>query len=356
MGLSTNKQLKWWGISAVVLIAVFWILGGALLPYIAGAAIAYFLDPIADRLEKVGFSRIWATVVICTITATIFILGMLIVLPLLIDQTVELARSAPELVANFQAFLSERFPQIFVEDSMLRKGLISLQNVLKDQGLLLINGVLNSSLAVVDFIILLVVTPVVSFYLLLDWDRLTAKVDSWLPREHLVTIRRLASEIDSVLAGFVRGQLTVSAILGSFYAISLVLVGLQFGAVIGLVAGLISFIPFVGSIIGGGLSLGVALFQFWNDPIWIGVVASIFLVGQFVEGNFLTPKLVGGSVGLHPVWLMFSLSAFGSLLGFVGLLIAVPVSASIGVLGRFLMDHYMDGPLYRGPKEPPEEE
>jgi len=355
MGLSTRKQLKWWGITAIFVIAVFWVLGGALLPYIAGAAIAYFLDPVADKLEKIGFSRLWATIVICTITALFALLAILIVLPLLIDQFVGLAKAAPTLVAQFQTFMGERFPSFFVEGSMLRNGLLSLQNMLKDQGLVLVNGVLNSSLAVFDFLILLVVTPVVSFYLLLDWDRLVAKIDSWLPREHLQTIRILARDIDKVLAGFVRGQLTVSTILGSFYAISLLLVGLQFGAVIGLLAGLISFIPFVGSIVGGGLSIGVALFQFWNDPIWIGMVAGIFVVGQFVEGNFLTPKLVGGSVGLHPVWLMFALSAFGALLGFVGLLIAVPVSASIGVLGRFLMEQYMEGPLFKGPK-PPEEE
>ncbi len=355
MGLSTKKQLKWWGISALVLIGIFWVLGGALLPYIAAAAISYFLDPVADRLEKMGFTRIWATVVICIVTATVFILALLLIFPLLIDQVVGLARSAPEFVARFQTYLSDTFPQFFVEDSMIRKGLLSLQNLLKDQGLVVVNGVLNSSLAIVDFVILLVVTPVVSFYLLLDWDRLVAKIDSWLPREHLTTIRGLASDIDKVLAGFVRGQLTVSTILGSFYAIALLLVGLEFGAVIGLIAGIISFIPFVGSIIGGGLSIGIALFQFWDDPIWIAVVAGIFVTGQFVEGNFLTPKLVGGSVGLHPVWLMFSLSAFGALLGFVGLLIAVPVSASIGVLGRFLMDQYKDGPLYKGPPIEPDE-
>ncbi len=355
MGLSTKKQLKWWGISAVVLVALFWILGGALLPYISGAAIAYFLDPLADRLEKMGLSRLWATVVICTLTAMLALLAVLLVLPLLIDQLVGLTKAAPALVAQFQTWLGERFPQMFVEDSMLRRGLLSLQNLLKDQSLVLVNGVLNSSLAVFDFIILLVITPVVSFYLLLDWDRLVAKIDTWLPREHLGTIRGLARDIDRVLAGFVRGQITVSSILGSFYAISLVLIGLQFGAVIGLVAGLISFIPFVGSIIGGGLSIGVALFQFWDDPIWIGAVVAVFAVGQFVEGNILSPKLVGGSVGLHPVWLMFSLSAFGSLLGFVGLLIAVPVSASIGVVGRFLMEQYMDGPLYKGPQKPEDE-
>ncbi|MBL1436169.1 MAG: AI-2E family transporter [Rhodobacteraceae bacterium] len=355
MGLSTNKQLKWWGISAIMLVLVFWVLGGAFLPYIAAAAIAYFLDPVADRLEKIGLSRLWATIVISTITAMLVFLAVLLVLPLLIDQLMGLAKAAPDLVAQFQKWLGERFPQLFVEDSMLRRGLLSLQNLLKDQSLMLVNGVLNSSLAVFDFLILLVITPVVSFYLLLDWDKLVAKIDSWLPREHLETIRGLASNIDRVLAGFVRGQITVSAILGSFYAISLVLIGLQFGAVIGLVAGLISFIPFVGSIIGGSLSIGVAVFQFWDDPIWIGVVAAIFIIGQFFEGNILSPKLVGGSVGLHPVWLMFSLSAFGALLGFVGLLIAVPVSASIGVIGRFLMERYMEGPLFKGPEKPEDE-
>lgn len=355
MGLSTNKQLKWWGISAVVLILVFWVLGGAFLPYIAAAAIAYFLDPVADRLEKIGLSRLWATIVISTITAMLVFLAVLLVLPLLIDQLVGLTKAAPDLVAQFQKWLGEKFPQLFVEDSMLRRGLLSLQNMLKDQSLVLVNGVLNSSLAVFDFLILLVITPVVSFYLLLDWDKIVAKIDSWLPRQHLGTIRSLARNIDQVLAGFVRGQITVSAILGSFYAISLVLIGLEFGAVIGLVAGLISFIPFVGSIIGGSLSIGVAIFQFWDNPIWIGVVAAVFVIGQFFEGNILSPKLVGGSVGLHPVWLMFSLSAFGALLGFVGLLIAVPVSASIGVIGRFLMEQYMEGPLFKGPQKPEDE-
>lgn len=355
MRLSPKQQLKWWGITALVLIGFFWILGSALTPYIAGAAIAYFLDPVADRLERMGLSRLWSTIVISVITVMLALLAMLIALPLLADQLVGLAKAAPALVAQFQAWLGEKFPQMFVEDSLLRRGLLALQKLLQDKSLVLVNGLLHSSLAVVDFLILLVVTPVVSFYLLLDWDRLVAKIDTWLPREHVGTIRKLAREIDQALAGFVRGQLSVSFILGGFYAVSLVLIGLQFGAVIGLIAGLISIIPFVGSISGGSLSIGVAIFQFWDDPVWIGVVAAVFAIGQFVEGNILSPKLVGGSVGLHPVWLMFSLSAFGALLGFVGLLIAVPVSASIGVIGRFLMDQYLAGPLFKGPEMPEDE-
>jgi predicted PurR-regulated permease PerM len=158
-------------------------------------------------------------------------------------------------------------------------------------------------------------------------------------------------ELDRVLAGFVRGQLMVCAILGTFYAVALSLIGLQFGLLIGAFAGLISFIPFVGSILGGLVSIGVAVVQFWDQPWMIAVVGVVFAAGQAVEGNFLTPKLVGGKVGLHPVWLMFALSAFGSLFGFVGLLVAVPAAASIGVFGRFLIERYKDGRLYRGSTE-----
>ncbi len=143
----------------------------------------------------------------------------------------------------------------------------------------------------------------------------------------------------------------VCTILGMFYAVALSLIGLQFGLLIGAFAGLISFIPFVGSIFGGILSIGVAVAQFWNEPVMIAAVAIVFAVGQAVEGNFLTPKLVGGKVGLHPVWLMFALSAFGSLFGFVGLLVAVPSAAAIGVFGRFLIERYQNGRLYQGSAE-----
>jgi predicted PurR-regulated permease PerM len=155
-----------------------------------------------------------------------------------------------------------------------------------------------------------------------------------------------------VLAGFVRGQMTVCLILGTFYAVALMLVGLNFGLLIGLFAGLISFIPFVGSIVGGALSIGVALAQFWGEWVWIGAVAAIFVAGQAIEGNFLTPKLVGDKVGLHPVWLMFALSAFGVVFGFVGLLVAVPAAAAIGVIGRFTLEQYRAGPLYHGAAPP----
>ena len=161
-------------------------------------------------------------------------------------------------------------------------------------------------------------------------------------------IRRLAGQIDRTLAAFIRGMGTVCLILGTYYAVALMLVGLQFGLVIGFVAGLVTFIPYLGALIGGALAIGLALFQFWGDWITIGIVAGIFAIGQIIEGNFLTPKLVGNSVGLHPVWLILALSVFGALFGFVGMLIAVPVAAAMGVLTRFGVEQYQQSLLYKG--------
>ncbi len=203
--------------------------------------------------------------------------------------------------------------------------------------------------AILDIIGLLVVTPVVAFYLLYDWDRMIAGIDNWMPRQHVETVRQIARDIDAAMAGFIRGQGSVCLLLGLFYAISLSLAGLNFGFLIGSVAGLISFIPYVGSIVGFVLAVGVALVQFWPEWIWIVVVAGIFAVGQFFEGNILQPRLVGSSVGVHPVWLMFALFAFGSLFGFVGMLVAVPVTAAIGVLVRFGIGKYMQSRIYAGP-------
>jgi predicted PurR-regulated permease PerM len=201
---------------------------------------------------------------------------------------------------------------------------------------------------VISVVLFIVVVPVVAFYLLLDWDDMVARIDGMLPLDHAPTVRRLAREIDTVLAGFVRGQVSVCLSLGTFYAVALMAAGLQFGLIVGAIAGAITFIPYVGSLVGGALAIGLALFQFWGDWVHIGIIAAIFAVGQFVEGNILTPRLVGKSVGLHPVWLLFALSAFGTVFGFVGMLIAVPVAASIGVLTRFGLERYRASLLYQG--------
>ena len=351
MGLPVTVQLKYWGIAAAVFFAVLWILGDVLLPFVLGGAIAYCLDPLADRLEAIGLNRVLATVAITLLAAAIFVLAAFLVVPTLIQQTADLVDVAPQLVQDFRGFLTERFPSLLDSDSRLYKSLESFGETLQARGGALLNSLLSSAASLVSVIILLVLVPVVTFYLLLDWDRMVAQIDRLLPRDHAPAIRELARDIDRTLAAFIRGQGTVCLILGTYYAIALMLVGLQFGLVVGFVAGLISFIPYVGALVGGALAFGLALFQFWGEWVWLGAVAAIFLAGQFFEGNVLTPKLVGGSIGLHPVWLIFSLSAFGTLFGFVGLLIAVPVAAAIGVVIRFALGRYSDSKLYQGTGE-----
>lgn len=348
MALTVRQQASYWGIGMVVLMLSLWALGNVILPFVTGMAIAYFLDPVADKFETFGFSRIAATITITFCALIIGILLMVLLAPLLIEQLVALVKSAPSYYTQLQVILSERFPSIMEEGSSIRRALQSVGDTVQGQSGALANAVLASAFSILDAIIFIVVAPVVAFYMLLDWDRMIAAIDGWLPRDHLKTLRGLAKEVDTVLAGFVRGQLTVCAILGAFYAIGLMLVGLQFGLVVGLIAGLLTFIPYVGSVIGGVLSIGLALFQFWGTPEWIVAVALLFAIGQVVEGNVLTPKLVGGSVGLHPVWLMFALSAFGSLMGIVGMLVAVPVAASLGVFFRFGIQQYLQGKLYKG--------
>ena len=348
MALPVGTQMRYWSIAAAVFFIVLWYLGNVMLPFVLGGAVAYFLDPLADRLERLGLSRLLSTVVISVVAVLVFVLLALLLIPTLVNQAVQLVNIAPQLASNLQAFLTERFPSLMDQDSILRHSLDALGQKVQERGGELINAALSSAKSVLNVVLIIFIVPVVAVYLLYDWDRMVAALDSLLPRDHAPTIRRLGRDIDRTLASFIRGQGTVCLILGAYYAIALMLVGLQFGLVIGVTAGLISFIPYVGALVGGALAIGLALFQFWGEWWMIGGVVAIFFAGQFFEGNILSPNLVGSSVGLHPVWLIFALSAFGSLFGFVGMLVAVPVSAALGVLVRFLADRYRDGLLYQG--------
>ncbi len=348
MALPTREQARYWGIAAAVFLVLMWLLGDVILPFVAGGAIAYMLDPLADRLERRGLSRTLATVLIALAMVLVAVLLVLAVIPLLVQQLTQLVNAAPAYFQSLQAFLLERFPELSDETSTIRQTILSIGETIRARGGAFANALVGSALSVINAAVFLVVVPVVSFYLLLDWDRMVGRIDAALPRDHAPVIRRLASEIDATLAAFVRGQLSVCVVMGLFYAVSLGVVGLQFGFVVGAIAGAVTFIPYVGALLGGALAIGLALFQFWGDWVWIGAVVAIFVLGQFLEGNVITPKLVGESVGLHPVWLLFALSAFGSLFGFLGLLIAVPVAAMIGVLVRFGMEQYRDSLLYRG--------
>lgn len=352
MGLPVRDQLKYWGLAAAIFFVLLWVLGDVILPFLLGGAIAYFLDPVADRLEEMGASRVAATLIITVAAILIFVLMALLIVPTLVRQTVDLVNSAPEILQNFQTFLNERIPSLMDQDSTIRQTLSSLGETIQSKGGEFLNTALTSAMSLINVLVLLVIVPVVAFYLLMDWDRMIAKIDELLPRDHAPTIRQLARDIDKTLASFIRGQGTVCLILGTFYAVALILVGLNYGLVAGFVAGLLTFIPYVGAIVGGALALGLAVFQFWGEWWQIGIVAGIFAFGQVMEGNILTPKLVGSSVGLHPVWLIFALSAFGTLFGFVGMLVAVPVAAALGVIMRFVVNRYEDSRLYHGLSRP----
>lgn len=343
-----GTQMKYWGIAAAVFLGVLWLLGDVILPFIVGAAIAYFLDPFADRLQKIGLNRALSVGVIAVLTLIIFVVMALLVIPTLASQATALVDTAPELSRKLQTFVTERFPEVADENSALRQSLTAVGESIQERGGELLETVLSSVSSLINVLVLFVIVPVVAVYLLYDWDRMVARIDDLLPREHAPTIRYLAREIDKTMSGFIRGMGTVCLILGTYYAVALMLAGLQFGLVVGFAAGLLTFIPYVGALVGGVLAIGLALFQFWGDWLAIGIIAGIFALGQVIEGNILTPRLVGGSVGLHPVWLIFALSVFGALFGFVGMLVAVPVAAAIGVITRFATGQYKNSQLYRG--------
>jgi len=362
LALPVRDQVKYWSIASVVFLGAIWLLSDAMLPFILAMAVAYMLDPVADRLEAMGLSRAVATVVITAVAAFAFVLIALLVLPTLVGQATDLIATAPQLFDDLQKFLTAKFPEILDEQSQLHQSLLQIGETIQSKGGELLSTAVGSVMSIFNVMMILFLVPVITFYLLLDWDRMVEEIDNLLPRDHAPVVRRLAFQIDKTLASFIRGQGTVCLILGGFYAAALMLVGLKFGLVTGAIAGALTFIPYVGALVGGVLSIGLALFQFWGgtevvdgvtvtaatDWLRIGLVIGIFALGQFFEGNILTPNLVGSSIGLHPVWLIFALTAFGAIFGFVGMLIAVPVAASIGVVARFAVEQYHESRLYTG--------
>ncbi|WP_312525556.1 AI-2E family transporter [Paracoccus sp. (in: a-proteobacteria)] len=354
MRLPAYKQSWYWGVALAVFLLVLWGLGNAVLPFLIGAGIAYLLDPVADWLEGKGLSRTLSVVVITLLVVLVFVVVMLVFMPVLIRQTSQLIQTAPEMATKLQNFLQTRFPDLLTEGSPVNTALQNIGKTISERGGELLTTVLGSVMGIVSVIALMVIVPVVAFYLLLDWDNMVERLDELLPREGAPTIRKLAREIDDVLSGFMRGQGLVILILGTFYSISLAIIGLPFGIAIGVLAATLSFIPYVGVVVGGATAIGVALFSFWGQPFSIGAVIAVFAIGQIVEGNYLQPKIVGGHIGLHPVWLMLALSVFGTLFGFVGLLVAVPLSAALGVLVRFGAVRYKESALYTGREVPPQ--
>ena len=348
--INNRNWMIWLTIFALFCAAVY-VLRSVLLPFVTGIIIGYLLDPWASKFEKWGMNRTFATILVMFLVILILVPALIALFSVIDNQVGYFISVVPEYLTSFSkkiepliAGLQERFPSL--EPEKVREYLRgNMANTLKVAGNVF-RKLVTSGFALVNIISLLLITPVVAFYMLRDWDKFVKKVDDLLPKQSKKSIENQAKEIDKILASFIRGQLSVCVLLGTFYAVGLYLVGLDLGVLVGFIAGVISFIPYVGSIFGFVVSLAIAFAQF-DTMMPILQVVGVFMVGQFIEGNFLTPNLVGDSIGLHPVWVMFALLAGGVLLGFLGLMIAVPVAAIIGVLVRHAIINYKQSSLYK---------
>jgi predicted PurR-regulated permease PerM len=349
--MNIRWQVAFWLGALAFSAATLWLLRDVLLPFVAGMALAYLLDPPVKRLEHAGLNRLIATLLVVAVFIVAFVLLVILVVPILAAQLTAFIENLPGYIVRLRGLLtdpSRPWLRRIIGEGFRDADINDLVGQSAAYLVALLRSLWSGGQTLLSIFSLVVVTPVVAFYLLYDWDRMVAKVDSWVPRPHRNTVRALGREINLAVIGFVRGQIAVCLILGSFYAVALSLVGLNFGLLIGIITGGVSFIPYVGSLTGLVLSVGVAVAQFWPDWALILAVVAIFLVGQFFEGYVLAPKLVGESIGLHPVWLMFAIFVFAYLFGFVGMLLAVPLAAAVGVLARFALRQYLESPLYRG--------
>jgi predicted PurR-regulated permease PerM len=360
--VSLERQIIFWAASLALMCYALHLLGSAVTPFAAGIALGYLLDPVVSKMETLGFNRLGASVLILVVFAATFTISVIIVAPILGNQFVAFAQQLPGYAMKLQALAVDESNALIEKYGggwLTALGFgepISSSQIQKSVGDFVAQGaqwlidalksLVSGGAALFGFLSLLVITPVVAFYILIDWHRMIAKIDGWLPLDHRDTLRAIAREINHALAGFIRGQSLVCLFLGLWYGLGLTL--LDFGLLIGVLAGLLSFVPYVGSLTALILSLGVALVQGWPSPRLFLMALGIVGCGQFLEGYVVSPKLVGESIGLHPVWLMFALLAFGELFGFVGLIVAVPTAAAIGVIVRHLIAIYLTSSIYQG--------
>ncbi len=350
--MSKEKQILIWGIGLMLFAALLSVLSDVLMPFVAGMAVAYFLDPAADRMEGWGISRALATGLIL-LAFFIFVAGGLILLfPLLQAQVIDLAARIPDLIdalrRQAEPLLTELRAQL-PADALQRLGQAAGSFAGQAAGWLtaILADLWSGGMAFLNLLSLVLITPLVAFYMLRDWDRIIKHLDGLLPRDFAETIREQVSEVDKTLAAFVRGQASVCLVLAIFYSGGLTLAGLEYGLLVGIGAGFISFIPYIGAGIGLAVGTAIAIAQF-SDLAPIVTVVVVFLIGQTAESYFLTPRLVGGRVGLEPIWIIFALLAGGALFGLTGVLLAVPVAAVIGVLVRFGQSRYLESTFYKG--------
>jgi predicted PurR-regulated permease PerM len=347
-----NQVLVWVGFTVVVILTI-WLFRPILLPFIVGIALAYILNPAVNLVRRTGLGRAWSSAIVLLAVIGLIIGIVVVATPLIATQVVSLVSLLPGYVGDLQHLIQSIAPQLneWLGPERAAQLEASLAQFL-GSGVEFLGSltaqVAQSGLTVLNTLAVLILTPVVAFYLLLDWEGMVKGIDDLLPREHRREIRQVLDQINHSIAGVFRGQASVILVLCVYYATALTLTGLNFGLVIGLMTGLFSFIPFFGFLTGFVLSMGIALVQF--SPNWwlVVIVFIVYMVGQFLEGNVLYPRLVGQSININPVWLMFALFAFGFLFGFVGLILAVPLSAITATLTRYAIRRYQDSALYQG--------
>lgn len=354
---SFDSRTRFWIFIFLLLVALLWVLKPVLLPFVAGMVIAYFLNPVVDGLTRHSVPRWLGSLTVLSLFVLIVVaLGML-TLPMLNHQVGALLNAIPSYLQQIRMHYipwMQTWLARFSPDDVEKLRDAASQSAGEAAGFFanMLKNIISGSVAVIDVLALAIITPVVAFYLLRDWPTLTASIDSIFPRRHYDVIREQLDQIDETLSGFIRGQALVCLCLGVLYSVGLSVVGLRYGATIGIISGVLSFIPYVGTIFGWVVSLILACVQFENDWMHIGMVAGVFYIGHVLEAYVLTPKLVGHRVGLHPVWVLFALISGAKLMGFAGVLIAVPTAAVIGVLTRFAIRRYKESALYTDPLAP----
>ena len=354
-GSRTQRQ-RWMLLGGLVVVVwlVLQLFASVLLPFVAAAGVAYFLDPLATRLQRAGVHRALGAGLLLFGLLAASLLFALLLYPLLIAQLGILLSRLPSYIESVRLFsvdvianLQERLGPDFV-DEKLRDLVGGQAGAMLGFVAVALRQVVGGGFALFNVLTLLVVTPVVAFYLLRDWGVVVSKLDGWLPRRYEGVLRAQASEVDRILSAWLRGQAMCCVALAAYYAVALSVVGLDLGLIVGISSGLLSFIPYVGSITGAITAIALAFAQF---PTWTGVamVGGVFVLGQLLEGYVIYPRFLGDRVELHAVWVIFALFAGGAAFGFVGVLLAVPVAATIGVLCRFWLRRYLRSPLYLDP-------
>lgn len=343
---------RWSLVAAVLLFGVLsWLLAPILTPFLIAALLAYMGDPLVDRLEARRIPRTAGVVIVFSVISLVSLTALLVLLPLLQQQIVKLIASMPryldQLHVQVVPWLSSQFgidPAMF-DVARIKQLFMERWREAGDLATQVLGSVFHSGLAFMGWLANIVLIPVVTFYLLRDWDIFVARVHEMIPRRWEPDVARLAMQSDEVLSAFLRGQLLVMLALAVLYATGLWMVGLEFALLIGLLAGLVSFVPYLGFIVGALLAGVAAWLQFQEWSALIGVLA-VFGVGQLAESLVLTPKLVGDRIGLHPVAVMFAVMAGGQLFGFFGILLALPVAAVAMVLLRHVHERYMRSGIY----------